>query len=76
MRPVTIDPNNVPAALTEIQRASHENDVCEMAQNFDFDAAVTQTTTLAVGTPSLDNVVNVLGTLLQIHQRGGLNRTT
>lgn len=34
MRPVTLNPHNVTAALAEIDRASHENDLAEIAQNF------------------------------------------
>lgn len=34
MRPVTINPHNTIAALAEIERASHENDLAEIAQNF------------------------------------------
>lgn len=76
MRPVTINTSDVPSALAEIQRASHENDTTEMAQNFTFDTPPTETLTLQVGAPSLANTNAVLATLLQIHQRGGLNRTT
>lgn len=76
MRPVTINTNNVPAALAEIERASHESDTTEIAQNFTFDAAFTQTLQLLTGTPTLANTNAVLATLLQILQKGGLNRTT
>lgn len=76
MRPVTINPSDPQSALAEIQRASHENDLVEAAQNFSFDAPPTETLTLQVGAPSLANTNAVLATLLQIHQRGGLNRTT
>lgn len=34
MRPVTINPQDPPSALTEIQTASHENDLMEIALNF------------------------------------------
>jgi hypothetical protein len=76
MRPVTINPKDVQGSLIKLAAASQENDVVAMAQPFDFDAPVTQTTTLAVAAPSLANVVAVLGTLLQVHQKGGINRTT
>lgn len=76
MRPITINPNNVPAALQEIERASKENDTVEMAQNFTFDAAFTTTLQLLTGTPTLANTNKVLATLIQIIQKGGLNRTT
>lgn len=76
MRPVTLNPNNVPASLNEIEAASHENDLLDISQNFTFDTAPTQTTTLLVGSPTLANTNAVLATLLQIMQKGGLNRTT
>lgn len=50
MRPVTISPDNVPAALEEIQRASHENDICEIAQNFDVTGTPTEERTLVAAT--------------------------
>jgi hypothetical protein len=34
MRPVTLNQNNVPASLNEIERASHDADIVELAQNF------------------------------------------
>lgn len=76
MRPVTINPQNVSAALQEIQTASHEADVVEIGQNFTFDASFATTLQLAVAAPSLANTNAVLATLLQILQKGGLNRTT
>jgi len=76
MRPVTINVNDFESALREIQTASHENDIVEIAQNFTFDAAFTPTLQLQTSTSDLDNVVLVLATLLQIMQKGGLNRTT
>lgn len=76
MRPVTINPQNVAAALTEIQTASHECDTTEMAQNFTFDASFVTTLQLAVAAPTLANTNAVLATLLQILQKGGLHRTT
>lgn len=76
MRPVTIDPNNVPAALNELMRASHENDSTEIATNFTFDnPAFTQTLQLLTGSPTLANTNAVLATLLLLLQKGGLNRT-
>lgn len=76
MRPVTLNPQNVTASLVELQRASHENDTLEIAQNFTFDATFAQAFQLLTGTPSLANTNAVLGTLLQLLQKGGLNRTT
>lgn len=76
MRPVTINPNDPHSALTEIQSASHENDVLEISQNFSISGALTETLTLNLSAPTAANVAAVLGTLLQILQKGGLNRTT
>jgi hypothetical protein len=76
MRPVTINPNSPASALNEIMRASHEADTTEMAQNFTFDASPTQTLRLLVGSPTLANTNAVLATLLEMLQKGGLNRTT
>ncbi len=76
MRPVTINPSNPAAALAEIERASHENDIGEIAQNFTFDdPAFTQTFALLTGTPTLANTNKVLATLLLLMQKGGLHRT-
>jgi hypothetical protein len=36
MRPVTINVNDFPSALREIQTASHENDIVEIAQNLNW----------------------------------------
>lgn len=76
MRPVTLNPNDPRSALQEIERASHEADVTEMAQNFSFDASFTQELELAVAVPTLANTNAVLASLIQILQKGGLNRTT
>lgn len=76
MRPVTLHAHNVSGSLDEIEAASHENDIVEIAQNFTFTGTPTTTTNLNVTAPTLANVVAVLGTLLEIMQRGGINRTT
>lgn len=77
MRPVTINPYNVPAALQEIERASHDGDVVEIAQNFTFSGTVTSMMVLNMGAAaSASNCAAVLATLLQTMQKGGLNRTT
>lgn len=34
MRPITVNPYDAPSALREIERASHEADIVELAQNF------------------------------------------
>ena len=76
MRPVAINPQNPSAALQEIQAASHENDVCDIGQNFSTDVPISQTLELLVGSPTLANTNAVLATLLQIMKQGGINRTT
>lgn len=77
MRPVTLNPNNVPASLTEIERASHENDLVEIAQNFFVDnPAFTQAFTINTTAPTAVNCANFLATLITVMQRGGLKRTT
>lgn len=76
MRPVTLNPDNVAASLTEIARASHEADTTEMAQNFTFDAAFTAQYELMTTAPTLANTNAVLAALILMLQKGGLNRTT
>lgn len=77
MRPITIvDPANVTAALMEIERASHDADIVEMAQNFSPDTqSFTATYTINTTTPSLANIANFIATFLTVLQKGGLNRT-
>lgn len=76
MRPVTLNPDNVRASLQEIERASHENDAVEIAQNFSMSGTLTPTRVLSLTAPSLANIAAVLGTLISDMQKGGLNRTT
>ena len=76
MRPVTVNPFNVQQSLREIERASREGDTTEMAQNFSFTGTVNDTFTLNLTAPTLANTAAVLATLLQLMQKGGLNRTT
>lgn len=77
MRPVTINANNVQSALLELQRASHESDSTEMAQNFTIDdPSFTQEFEVNTTAPTAANVAAVLATLLTLLQKGGLNRTT
>lgn len=76
MRPVTLNPTNVAAALTEIERASHENDIVEVAQNYSLTGTLVPTRVLNVAAPTAANVAAVLATLLDDLKKGGLNRTT
>jgi hypothetical protein len=77
MRPVTINTNDVAGALIELMRASHENDIVDLAQNFKPDVAgFTPTYTIDTTTPSAANIANFLATLITVMQRGAINRTT
>ena len=75
MRPVTIsDKKNTAAALNEIERASHENDIVDIAQAFTV-SGFTQTLVLNSTAPTLANTNAVLATLINLMQKGGLHRT-
>lgn len=50
MRQVTLDPYNPVEALKEIERASHENDPVEIAQNFDVTGTPAEERTLVAAT--------------------------
>jgi hypothetical protein len=77
MRPVTVNPRDPVSALREIERASHENDVLEIAQNFTVDnPAFAHALQVNTAAPTAANCAAVLATLLTIIQKGGLNRTT
>lgn len=75
MRRVTINPHDPTSALQEIMTASSENDLVDIASNFAMTGTLTETTDLNLSAPTVANVAAVLGTLLSIMQRGGLNRT-
>jgi hypothetical protein len=77
MRPVTLNVNDTQGSLKEIQTASHEGEVTEIAQNFVIDnPAFTQTLALNTTAPTAANLALVLASLISIMQRGGLSRTT
>lgn len=63
-------------ALRTIEQASNDADISIIAQNFSITGAFTPTRTLDAGSPTLANVVAVLATFIQDHQKGGSNRTT
>jgi len=75
MRRVTINPHDPTAALTEVQTASGENDLIDIANSFTMTGTLTETTVLNLSSPTAANLAAVLGTLLSIMQRGGINRT-
>ncbi|MGA8529487.1 MAG: hypothetical protein WB622_07215 [Acidobacteriaceae bacterium] len=75
MRRVTINPHDPTSALQEIQTASSENDLVDIANSFTMTGTLTETTNLNLSSPTAANLAAVLGTLLSIMQRGGLNRT-
>ena len=76
MRPVSANPNNTAATIAELCQASRENDVIDIGQNFTMTGTLTQTTDLNLSSPTVANVAAVLGTLLEIMQKGGINRST
>ena len=76
MRPVTITHLNVPAAINEIERASHECDVTELAQAFTITGTYTTTRTLNVATATLPDLIAFVATWVADRQKGGQNRTT
>ncbi len=76
MRPVTLNPGNIQASFNEIEAASHEGDTVEIAQNFSFTGTPVTTLNLNLTAPTAANVAAVLATLLEIMQKGGINRTT
>lgn len=76
MRRVNINPFNTAEALKEIERASAENDILDISQNFTFSGTVSGTMVLNVGSPTVANCAQVLAQLLTIMQKGGLHRTT
>ena len=77
MRPVTINPSDPFSALVEVMRASQENDIVDIAQNFSVDVSnFTPTYTINTTTPTAANIANFLATLITVMQRGGINRTT
>jgi hypothetical protein len=76
MRPVTLNPNNIQASFNELEAASHEGDTVEIAQNFSTTGVLTPTLILNLSAPTAANVAAVLATLLEIMQKGGINRTT
>jgi hypothetical protein len=76
MRPVTVNPTNIPAAIEELQRASHENDVTEIANNLAITGAYTATRTLNAATATLADLRAFVATFVSDLQKGGANRTT
>ena len=77
MRPVTINSHNVQAALNEIEQASHQADLVEVAKNFNPDVPTfTPTYTINTTAPTAANIANFIATLITVMQRGGLNTST
>jgi hypothetical protein len=77
MRPVTINPRDPLSALREIERASHEGDLVEIAQNFTVDnPGFTQVFQINTTAPSVGNIANFIATFITLARKGGLNRTT
>lgn len=76
MQPVTLNPNDTVSSLREIERASHMNDLAEIAQAFSISGTFSATNTLNLTSPTVANVAAFLATLLEAMQKGGVNRTT
>jgi hypothetical protein len=76
MRPLTTLSNNMQAALSEIQAASTQNDIVDIANSFSITGTFTETYDLNLTSPTAANIAAVLATLITVMQRGGLNRTS
>jgi ketosteroid isomerase-like protein len=77
MRPVTLNSNNIQAALRELEQASHQADLVEIAKNFSPDVTTfTPTFTINTTAPTAANIANFIATLITTMQRGGLSTST
>lgn len=76
MRPVTLNPDNPRECFRELERASHEGDLTEIAQNYTLSGTLTPTRTLNLTSPTAANIAAVLGTFISDLKKGGSNRTT
>lgn len=63
-------------ALQELESASAENDLLDIANEFTISGSYVRTTTLNVTTPTLANAVAFLATFIDDCKRGGAHRTT
>lgn len=63
-------------AIREIVLASAEFDLLDIASAFDIDGPFTETRTLNVTSPSIENLVEVFATFIADCKRGGQNRST
>lgn len=63
-------------ALKEIQLASGEVDLTDIANAFTVSGAYTRTTTLNVTAPTAANIAAFLATFIDDCKRGGANRST
>lgn len=66
----------VKTALAELENASAENDLLDIANAFSMNGAYTPTRILNVTSPTAANIAAVLATLIDDFRRGGQNRTT
>lgn len=64
------------AAITEIERASAEVDVLDIASAYTITGTLTETRELNVTAPSTANIAAVLATLITDLKRGGQFRNT
>jgi len=63
-------------SLREIELASAEVDLTDIANAFTVSGAYTRTTTLNVTSPTVANIAAFLATFIDDCKRGGANRTT
>ena len=67
---------NIQKIFNEIFAASRDADVVDLGMAFTITGTFTETRTLNVEAPTIENVAAVLATLLLDFKRGGQNRTT
>jgi hypothetical protein len=69
-------PRIIQEVFNEIEKASKQADIVDIAQAFSVNGSFTETRELNVTAPSTANIAAVLATLIADLQRGGANRTT
>lgn len=69
-------PPAVQQMYSEICRASQDGDIVDIGAAYTINGAFTETRTLNVSSPTIDNVAAVLATLIADLKRGGATKTT
>lgn len=72
----TVRDGAVATALREIEKASADENIVDIAQAFTIEGDYTETRTLNVETATLEETKAFIATLIADLQRGGQNRTT